>query len=228
MKILTVDIGGNNVKILLQGETKKRKFPSGPQLTPQQMIAGIKKITADWKYDHVSIGFPGPVKNNKPVREPVNLGTGWVDFDYEKSFGCPVRMINDAAMQATGSYAGGDMLFLGLGTGLGTVLIFSDCIIPMELGHLPYKKERSFEDYLGTVGLERLGINKWKKHLLAIIQILSDAFGPEYVVLGGGNAKKLSAEELPENVNLGDNMNAFTGGFRLWETTEQEQINQQI
>ena len=222
MKILTVDIGGNNVKILLQGETRKRKFPSGPQLTPQQMLAGIKAITDDWKYDHVSIGFPGPVKNNKPVREPVNLGTGWVDFDYARSFGCPVRMINDAAMQATGSYTGGDMLFLGLGTGLGTVLIYNDCTIPMELGHLPYKKERSFEEYLGTAGLERLGIKKWKKHVLNVIRILTDAFGPEYVVLGGGNSKKFTTEELPDNLILGDNMNAFVGGVRLWEATKQQ------
>lgn len=221
MKILTVDIGGNNVKVLLQGELKKRKFPSSPQLTPQQMLSGIKEIAGDWNYDHVSIGFPGPVKNNKPVREPVNLGTGWVDFDYARFFGCPVKMINDAAMQATGSYAGGDMLFLGLGTGLGTVLIYNGCTIPMELGHLPYKKEKSFEQYLGTAGLERLGVRKWKKHVLAVIRILTDAFGPEYVVLGGGNSKKFTTAELPENVRLGDNVNAFTGGFRLWKTTTQ-------
>lgn len=223
MKILTVDIGGNNVKVLLQGEAKKRKFSSGPQLTPQQMLAGIKEITDDWKFDHVSIGFPGPVKDNKPVREPVNLGTGWVDFDYGKSFGCPVKMINDAAMQATGSYAGGDMLFLGLGTGLGTVLIYDGCTIPMELGHLPYKKKRSFEEYLGTAGQERLGIKKWKHHVLTVIRILTDGFGAEYVVLGGGNSKKFTDEELPDNAILGDNMNAFVGGVRLWETTKQDE-----
>lgn len=221
MKILTVDIGGNNVKVLLQGKIKKRKFPSGPHLTPQQMLAGIKEISADWYYDHVSVGFPGPVKNNKPVREPVNLGAGWVDFDYDKSFGCPVRMVNDAAMQATGSYLGGDMLFLGLGTGLGTVLIFNGCTIPMEFGHLPYKKGKSFEDYLGSAGQKRLGIKKWKEHVLAVIRILIDAFGSEYVVLGGGNSKKFTTEELPANVSLGDNMNAFTGGFRLWEAAKQ-------
>lgn len=218
MKILVIDIGGNNVKALISGETERRKFPSGAELTPQQMVRGIHEIVSQGEYDHVSIGFPGPVKNNRPTKEPVNLGLGWVDFDYEKVFNCPVRMINDAAMQALGSYDGDDMLFLGLGTGLGTALIYNGYAIPMELGHLPYKKNKSFEDYLGSAGQKRLGVKKWKQQVLTVIKILVAAFGPEYVVLGGGNSKKFTAEELPENIRLGDNINAFVGGFRLWET----------
>ena len=216
MKILVVDIGGNNVKILASGHSKKRKFASGPELTPQRMVAGVKELSSDWEYEAVSIGFPGPVRNNRPEREPVNLGKGdWVDFDYEDGFGCPVKMINDAAMQALGSYEGGKMLFLGLGTGLGATLIDDQHIFAMELGHLPFKKNKTFEDYLGIEGLNRTGKKKWRKNVFTVVDKLSAALLPDYVVLGGGNSRKLN--KLPANTRLGDNMNAFKGGFRLWE-----------
>lgn len=224
MQILVVDVGGNNVKLLATGQTVKRKFPSGPQLTPEQMLAGIKKLTSDWNFDHVSIGFPGPVKRNRPAREPVNLGSGWVAFDYDDAFGCPVRMINDAAMQALGSYQGNDMLFLGLGTGLGTTLIYDGYILPMEIAHLPYRKNKSFEDYVGKQGLKRLGKKKWKRHVFCVIDKLSAAFLPDYVMLGGGNSKKLTDSELPELVRRGDNTNAFTGGYLLWESDQIKNI----
>lgn len=216
MKILVIDIGGNNVKILATGQSKKRKFASGPNLTPQRMVTGIKELTSDWDYDVISIGFPGPVRNNRPLREPVNLGQGhWVDFDYQQAFGCPVKMLNDAALQALGSYEGGKMLFLGLGTGLGTTLIDEDHIIAMELGHLPYKKGQSFEDYLGIQGLKKTGRKKWQKNVFIVAEKLKAALLPEYIILGGGNSKKLS--ELPPDTRRGDNLNAFTGGFRLWD-----------
>ncbi len=216
MKILVIDIGGNNVKAMVSGESEKRKFPSGAKLTPQRMVDGIKELCMDWEYQAVSIGFPGPVRNNRPQREPVNLGQGdWVKFDYEKAFACSVNMINDAAMQALGSYEGGKMLFLGLGTGLGTTLIDDHQIFAMELGHLPYKKNQSFEDYLGAKGLEKTGEKKWIKNVFTVVSLLSAALLPDYVVLGGGNSKILA--KLPGNVRLGDNMNAFKGGFRLWD-----------
>lgn len=214
MKVLVVDVGGTHVKILATGQTESRKFDSGPALTAEQMVAGVKELAKDWKYDAVSVGYPGPVLHDKPVAEPHNLGPGWVGFDYQATFGCPVKVINDAAMQALGSYQGGKMLFLGLGTGLGTTLIVNGIVEPMELGHLPYKKG-TYEDYVGIRGLDRLGKKKWRKQVEDVITRLVAALEPEDVVLGGGNVKKL--KELPPGCREGDNANAFLGGFRLWK-----------
>lgn len=215
MKILVIDIGGNNVKAIASGEVEKRKFPSGPELTPQSMVDGIKELCSDWEYQVVSIGFPGPVRKNRPQREPVNLSRGdWMNFDYDAAFGCPVKMINDAAMQALGSYEGGKMLFLGLGTGLGTTLIDDHNIFAMEIGHLPFKKDRSFEDYIGIRGLKKTGKEKWEKNVFTVLSLLRAALLPDYIVVGGGNSKRLG--ELPIKTRLGDNTNAFKGGFRLW------------
>jgi len=214
MKVLSIDIGGTHVKILLSGETVPRKMPSGPDFTPGQMVEDVKTLAKGWSYDVVSIGFPAPVHNNQPVAEPINLGEGWVDFGYEKAFGCPVKMINDAAMQALGSYKGGKMLFLGLGTGLGSAVVNDNAILPMELGHLPFRK-KTFEDYVGLRGLEKNGKGKWKKHVFEAVELLTAAILPDYVVLGGGNVKLL--KELPPACILGQNSNAFEGGFRIWE-----------
>jgi polyphosphate glucokinase len=215
MKVLVIDVGGTHVKLLATGQTEPRKFPSGPEMTPDQMVAAVQKETADWQYDHVSIGYPGFVIRGKPVCEPANLGEGWVGFDFTKAFGKPVKILNDAAMQALGSYNGGKMLFLGLGTGLGSALIIDGQLEPMELAHLPYKKGRSFEDYLGLRGLHRLGKKKWRWHVDAVVESLKTILEVDDVVLGGGNAKLL--KELPPGARLGDNANAFLGGYRLWE-----------
>jgi polyphosphate glucokinase len=215
MKILVVDIGGNNVKLKLSTGEEVRKFPSGAELTPPDMLAGIKEIAADWEYDMVSIGYPGPVVRDKILLEPVNLGRGWVDFDFPAAFGKQVKLTNDAAMQALGSYDGGRMLFLGLGTGLGTTLIIDGVVAPMELGHLPYRKNRTFEEYVGNAGFKRMGRRKWQKHVFTVVGSLKHALVADYVVLGGGNAKKLS--ELPPGCRAGDNANAFVGGVRLWQ-----------
>jgi polyphosphate glucokinase len=214
MKILVADIGGTNVKLKHQDEDEVRKFPSGPELTPQQMLQELRAITVGWRYDHVTIGFPAPVVDGKIRREPVNLGTGWLDFDFTEALGRPAYVINDAAMQAVGSYNGGRMLFLGLGTGLGTSMIVNHIIAPMELGHLPYRKGRSFEDYVGNGGLKRMGRRKWQFHVADVVAILQHALLPEYVVLGGGNVKKL--DEMPPGCHMGDNNNAFVGGVRVW------------
>jgi polyphosphate glucokinase len=211
---LVVDVGGTHVKVLVSGQKEFRKFDSGPTLVPKSMILGVKKIAADWSYDVVSIGYPGPVLHNRPVAEPHNLGRGWLGFDFETAFGHPVKMINDAAMQALGSYKGGRMLFLGLGTGLGSAMIVDGIIQPMELGHLPYKKH-TYEDYVGQRGLEDGGKRKWRRHVEDVVARLAAALEPEDVVLGGGNAKLL--ERLPEGCRAGDNANAFLGGFRLWK-----------
>jgi polyphosphate glucokinase len=213
MRVLVVDVGGTNVKILTTGETMPRKFPSGPTLTPQEMVSGVLQMAQGWDFDVVSIGYPGPVLQGRPVTEPHNLGSGWVGFDFEAAFGKPVRLINDAAMQALGSYEGGRMLFLGLGTGLGSAVVTSGIVEPMELGHLPYRKS-TFEDYIGERGLKRLGKKKWRKRVADVVERLRAAVAPGYVVLGGGNAKKLKV--LPPDARLGDNANAFKGGFRLW------------
>ena len=213
-RILSIDIGGSHVKLLLSGESEPRRFDSGPLLTPRQMVAGVKKLTRDWKYDVVSIGYPGVVWHGRPVVEPHNLGRGWVGFDYEAALGCPVRMVNDAAMQAIGSYVGGRMLFLGLGTGLGSTLILDGVLEAMELGHLPYRKGHTYEAYLGERGLEILGRRKWRKAVQDVVDRLVAAFQVEYVVLGGGNVRLL--KDLPANARHGDNDNAFKGGFRLW------------
>jgi polyphosphate glucokinase len=215
MKVLVIDVGGTHVKILASGQKEKREFESGPKLTAAQMTAGVKKLAAGWEYDAVAIGYPGPVMNNKPLQEPHNLGKGWVRFDFPKAFGKPVRMLNDAAMQALGSYKGGRMLFLGLGTGLGTAMVIDGHVVPMEIGHLLFKKNRTFEDYVGLRGLERLGKRKWRNEVAEVVELLRTALQPEYLVLGGGNTKKL--KQLPKGAELGDNANAFTGGFRMWE-----------
>ena len=214
-KVLVVDIGGSHVKIVATGQHEPRKFVSGPTLTPRQMVAGVKKLSRGWKYDVISMGYPGLVVHGRPVAEPHNMGRGWVHFDYRAAFGRPVRIINDAAMQALGSYKGGRMLFLGLGTGLGSALIADGVIAPMELGHLPYKKG-TYEDYVGRRGLKRLGKKKWRVQVREVVRRLAGAIEPDEVVIGGGNVKKLGA--LPPRCRAGSNANAFAGGFRLWET----------
>jgi polyphosphate glucokinase len=214
MKVLAIDVGGTHVKILVSGQNEVRKFVSGSSLTPDKMVAGVKELAKDWDYDVASMGYPGPVLANRPVAEPHNLAPGWTGFDFEKAFGHPIKVINDAAMQALGSYKGGKMLFLGLGTGLGTTLIVNGLVEPMELGHLPYKKA-TYEDYIGLRGLERLGKKKWRKYVFEIVTKFSAALEPDDIVLGGGNVKNLV--DLPPGCRAGDNANAFLGGFRLWE-----------
>jgi polyphosphate glucokinase len=214
MNVLVIDVGGTHVKVLASGQSEHRKFDSGTELDPSRMVSEVKKITAGWSYEVVSIGYPGPVLNNRPVAEPHNLGRGWVGFDFKTAFERPVKLINDAAMQALGSYKGGKMLFLGLGTGLGSTLIVEGVVEPMELGHLPYKKH-TYEDYVGERGLVRLGKAKWQSDVAEVVALLIAALEPDDVVLGGGNAKLL--EKLPAGCRLGENANAFAGGFRLWE-----------
>lgn len=212
MKVLVIDIGGTHVKILATGEPAERRMDSGPELTADQMAAGVRALARGWKYDAVAIGYPGPVARNKPVAEPHNLGAGWVGYDYEKAFDCPVRIVNDAAMQALGGYQGGKLLFLGFGTGLGTAMIVDGIVVPMELAHLPYRKA-TFEDYVGQHAFEK-NERKWRKHVADVVARLSAALEPEDVVLGGGNA--VNIHDLPPNCRLGANTNAFPGGFRLW------------
>ena len=214
MKVLVIDISGAHVKILATGQKQSREFPSGPKLTPREMVAGIKKLAKDWKYNAVSIGYPGVVLGNRPVADPYNLGQGWAGFDFEAAFKRPVKVINDAAMQALGSYNHGKMLFLGLGTGLGSAMIIDGIVEPMELGHLPYRK-RTFEDYVGVAGRARLGQKKWEETVKDVIACLVAALEPEDVVLGGGNVKNL--KKLPSGCRAGNNANAFAGGFRIWK-----------
>ena len=213
MKVLVIDIGGSHVKILVSGEKEARKFPSGPSMTPATMAAGVQFLAADWKFEAISIGYPGPVLHNRPVVEPHNLAAGWTTFDFQRAFKCPVKFMNDAAMQALGGYRGGKMLFLGLGTGLGSAMIVDGIVEPMELAHLPYKRA-TYEDYIGRRGLEKYGETKWQKHVADVVRQLIAALEPDDVVLGGGNAKRLN--KLPEGCRTGDNANAFLGGFRLW------------
>jgi polyphosphate glucokinase len=214
MKVLVIDVGGSHVKILATGRRTPRRMESGPTLTAQQMVDGVKSLARGWTYDRVAIGYPGVVSRNRVVYEPANLGKGWVGYDFEAAFGRPVRMVNDAAMQALGGYDGGTMLFLGFGTGLGTTLIVDGVLVPMEAAHLPYRKG-TFEDYVGERALERDGKRKWRKHVTDVIARFTAAMEPEDVVLGGGNARYL--DDLPPRCRLGDNDNAFPGGFRLWE-----------
>ncbi len=214
MKILAVDVGGTHVKILATGQKERREFASGPTLTARQMVAQVKRLAKGWDYDHVTVGYPGPVLRNRPMAEPHNLGKGWEHFDFEKAFGRPTRVMNDAAMQALGSYRGGKMLFLGLGTGLGSTLIVDGIVEPMELGHLPYRKA-TYEDYVGLHGLEKRGRKKWRQHVADVIERLVAALEPDEVVLGGGNARLLDG--LPKGCRVGDNSNAFLGGFRAWQ-----------
>jgi polyphosphate glucokinase len=221
MNILVLDVGGTHVKVRVQDSGEILKLPSGSELTPEHMLHQVREATTDWKFDRVTIGYPGPVINGRILAEPVNLGRGWVDFDFAAALGKPVKLINDAAMQALGSYEGGRMLFLGLGTGLGTTLIIDHVLAPMELGHLPYKKGRSFEEYVGQAGLKRLGRRKWQETVFDVVERLRNAFLVDYIVLGGGNAKKL--EDLPPKCRLGDNSHAFIGGIRLWEEQKSSQ-----
>jgi polyphosphate glucokinase len=213
-KVLVIDVGGTNVKLLATGEKEARKYPSGPTMTPRKMVRLVKNAVADWKFDCISLGYPGPIINGHPLREPHNLGRGWVGFNFEKAFGCPVKVINDAAMQAIGSYKGRRMLFLGLGTGLGSAMIVEGVLQPMELAHLSYKNGKTYEDYLGLRGLEGMGKKKWRRYVAKITKKLKIALDADYVVLGGGNCKKL--KELPPGAQLGNNENAFVGGFRIW------------
>ena len=220
-RVLVLDVGGTHVKALATGHRRHAEFPSGPTLTPKKMVAALRKAVAGWKYDAVSIGYPGPVLHGRPVAEPHNLGPGWVGFDFRKAFGRPVKIINDAAMQALGSYRGGRMLFLGLGTGLGSALIVDGVLEPMELAHLPYKKGRTYEDYVGLAGLKRFGKKKWRRHVADVVEQLKTALQADYVVIGGGNARLL--KRLPPGSCPGDNSNAFSGGFRLWRTPRRSQ-----
>jgi polyphosphate glucokinase len=216
--ILVIDVGGTNVKVLASGQKDPLKIPSGPNMTAKKMVKQVREATADWKYSRVSIGYPGPVIHGHPVSEPHNLGGGWVGFDFQKAFGHPVKIVNDAAMQALGIYHGGRMLFLGLGTGLGAAMIVDGILEPMELAHLPYKKGRTYEGYLGIRGLKQLGKKKWRSHVADVVEKLKTALEADYVVLGGGNSKQL--KDLPAGCQLGNNATAFTGGFRLWEKSE--------
>jgi polyphosphate glucokinase len=214
MDILVVDVGGTHVKILATGQKARREFASGPTLTPRRMVAGVKKLALGWHYEVVSVGYPGPVLRGRPVAEPHNLGTGWVGFNFETAFGCPVRVVNDAAMQALGSYTRGRMLFLGLGTGLGTAMIVDGVVEPMELGHLPYRKA-TYEDYVGLRGLKKHGKKRWRKYVADVVERLAAALEPDDIVLGGGNVKRL--KPLPPGCRAGDNAKAFIGGYRLWD-----------
>jgi hypothetical protein len=217
-RILVIDIGGSNVKLMIS-RAEKRKCKSGRTLTPREMVTQIKPLVGDWKFDAISIGFPAPVRDGRILSEPKNLGRGWVSFDFEKAFRKPVRIINDAAMQALGSYRGGRMLFLGLGTGLGSALVWDNYIFPLELGDLPYRNGSIIEDYLGKPGLDLLGEKNWRRDVEHALVQLKKSLIADHVVLGGGNAKKL--KELPKGVERGHNRNAFLGGKRLWQMDSQ-------
>jgi polyphosphate glucokinase len=214
-RILVVDVGGNNIKCWTPAVDERRKTPSGPKLTAEAMAASVLALTSDWDYDVVSLGVPGPVAANTVAREPVNLGAGWVGFDFTAAFGRPTRVVNDAVMQALGCYEGGRMLFLGLGTGLGNTLISDGHVVGMELGHLPYRDGKTFEQHVGQRGLLRLGKRRWRKVVNDVVQRLKDATVADYVILGGGNAKLV--DPLPKGCRLGDNRHAFIGGLRLWD-----------
>jgi polyphosphate glucokinase len=213
--ILAIDVGGSHVKLMTSKDRIKREFESGPDLTPKQMVRKVRALTKDWSYDVISIGYPGPVAGNRPLREPWNLGEGWKGFDFQKAFGKPTKVVNDALMQALGAYNGGRMLFLGLGTGLGSAMIVDGELEPMELGHLPYRKGKSYEDYAGEAGRERRGDTKWRKHVADIVRQLTAALEPDEVLIGGGNVERL--DKLPPKSRRGNNADAFEGGFRLWE-----------
>jgi polyphosphate glucokinase len=214
-RVLVIDVGGTHVKLLATGKRAHREFDSGPHLTPRQMVAGVLKLSADWPTELVSIGLPGPVQHGKSVAEPVNLGPGWVGFDFARAFNRPVRLVNDAAMQALGSYTGGRMLFLGLGTGMGSAMVVDGVLQPTELAHLPYEKGKTFEDYVGLRGFRRLGKKRWRATVRDVVAKLTAALQVDYVVLGGGNARHMKS--LPPKTRLGNNDNAFRGGFELWK-----------
>jgi len=215
MNVLVIDVGGTHVKVLATGEKLHREFVSGPKMTPKIMVSKVRTLVADWRYDAIAMGYPGPVVHNRPLAEPWNLGPGWVGFDFKRAFKRPIKITNDAAMQALGSYRRGKMLFLGLGTGLGSALVIDGILEPMELAHLPYRKS-TFEDYVGIRGLKKYGKRKWRKYVIEVVERLIAALEPDEVVLGGGNVKNL--KKLPPHCRAGDNAKAFRGGFRLWET----------
>ena len=215
-RILVIDVGGTHVKVCTAGRKESLKIPSGPRMTPARMAAAVRKAVAGWKYDAVSIGYPGPVRRGKPAVEPHNLGRGWTRFDFAKAFGVPVKIVNDAAMQALGAHTGGRTLFLGLGTGLGSAMVVDGTLLPLELAHLPYRRGRTYEDYVGLRGLERLGRKKWTHHVHAVVALLKSGLQADSVVLGGGQTKKLKT--LPPGVRTGDNQCAIRGGLRLWDT----------
>ncbi|GMQ23765.1 ROK family protein [Algoriphagus sp. oki45] len=214
MNVLVIDIGGSNIKLLATGQPERIKIPSGSDFTPNDLIPLVKDATKEWAYEAISIGFPGVVKHGEIAADPVNMGKGWMGFDFQKAFGIPVRIINDAAMQALGSYEGGKLLFMGFGTGLGTAMVFEDLILPLEGGHLPFK-QGTFETHVGNAAMKKVGKKKWKELVYQTIEHFRHCFQPDEIVLGGGNSKYL--EEIPEKCRLGSNKNAFTGGFRLWE-----------
>jgi polyphosphate glucokinase len=214
MIILVIDIGGTSIKMGMSGREDRLKIPSGPALTAEKMVVAVTRATERWTYEAISIGYPGPVVHGKPVEEPKNLASGWVGFEYEKAFDKPLRMVNDAAMQALGGYQGGRMLFLGLGTGLGSALVVEGVLQPLELAHLPYRRDRTYEDYLGRRGYDRLGRKKWQRHVEKVVKLLKHGLQADYVVLGGGQAKLLNS--LPPGTHLGTNANAIVGGLRLW------------
>jgi polyphosphate glucokinase len=214
MDILVIDVGGTNIKLYHSSGAEWRRVPSGPTLTPTEMVAAVREATADWPHDVISIGYPGVIKEGRIVKEPANLGPGWAGFDFAAAFNKPVRLLNDAAMQALGSYHGGRMLFLGLGTGLGNATVEDGRVTPLECGHLPYRKKQTFEQYIGAAGMERLGDELWEKHVHRIVRYLKDALVADYVVIGGGNSKRL--KELPADSELGNNSHAAEGGIALW------------
>ena len=214
-KVLVVDVGGSHVKAQASGRRTMVKVDSGPDLTPRQMVERLLVVTEGWRYDVVSIGYPGPVVRGRIAREPYNLGRGWTRFDFERAFGRPVRLINDAAMQAIGSYQGKRMLFLGLGTGLGTTLIRDRVVIPLEIAHLPYEDDQTYEDVVGDAGLRRIGVRRWRKHVANIVELMMNAVVADYTVLGGGNVRLLPT--LPPRTRRGANANALRGGLRLWQ-----------
>jgi len=214
-RILAIDVGGSNVKLMVS-RREKRKFKSGPDLTPREMVTQMKPLLQDWSFDAISMGFPAPVRDGRIMSEPKHLGPGWTRFNYEKFLGKPIRIINDAAMQALGSFHGGRMLFLGLGTGLGSTLIWETNVLPLELGDLPYGNGDIIEDYLGKSGIKQLGEKRWKREVLRAVLSLKKSLIADYVVLGGGSAKKF--DQLPNGIELGHNRNAFLGGVRLWQT----------
>ena len=220
MNVLVVDVGGSNLKCIATGQTEPRTVNTGPDFTPARLVESVVPLIAGWSWDVASIGFPGPIKDNRVLRDPHNLGPGWVGFDFRTAFGKPVRVLNDAAMQALGSYRGGHMLFLGLGTGLGSAMVIDGAVHPLELAHLPYRKNRSYEDVLGDRGMARLGRKRWRKAVHGVLELMHQSLLPDYIVVGGGNAKRL--DTLPPYAVLGSNKNAFRGGFMLWSEAELE------
>jgi len=225
LKILVIDVGGTHVKVLATGQKEHREFLSGKGLTPKRMVAGVRKLVADWDYDVITMGYPGPVAKGQPILDPWNLGKGWINFNFKAAFKCPIKIVNDAAMQALGGYRNGKMLFLGLGTGLGSALIVEGHVVPLELAHLPYRAG-TFEDYVGLRGVEKYGKKKWRKFVGDVVERFIAAFEPDEVVLGGGNVKKL--KHLPTQCRAGTNENAFVGGFRLWDEPEDRKNSKQL